>query len=145
MKTHAGWYGTEKRWYQLPSLSSTLGNVNECRATNSAYADCVPYQPTPITVTFPSYSRASPSTEGASKLHAAQPGAQNQRATGRIASASSSAKEPPPMSVAPRSNLPLSAVTAACVLALPISVERDDPEQAKRLAPKQIIAKGRDT
>ncbi len=48
----------------------------------------LPFQATPITVTPPINFRCALSTEGASKLHVTQPGAQNQRATGLIASCS---------------------------------------------------------
>ena len=48
----------------------------------------LPFQATPITVTPLVNLRCALSTEGASKLHVTQPGAQNHRATGLIASCS---------------------------------------------------------
>lgn len=49
----------------------------------------LPFQATPITVTPLENFRCALSTEGASKLHVTQPGAQNHRATGLIASCTS--------------------------------------------------------
>jgi hypothetical protein len=53
----------------------------------SRYESSVPFQATPTTRTFPLNFSLTSSTEGASRLHVPQPGAQNQKTTGLSASA----------------------------------------------------------
>lgn len=59
-----------------------------CRTTKSFIDSRLPFHATPITVTLLANLWCALSTEGASKLHVLQPGAQNHRATGRDASCS---------------------------------------------------------
>jgi len=56
------------------------------------YESLVPFQATPMMRTLPPNFLLTSSTEGASRLHVVQPGAQNQIATGLSASAAVSEK-----------------------------------------------------
>jgi hypothetical protein len=56
--------------------------VRPWRETKPSISSGVPFQPTPMTVTFPAHFLLTASTEGASPLQVPQYGAQNQNATG---------------------------------------------------------------
>ena len=56
--------------------------VRPWRETKPSISSGVPFQPIPMTVTFPAHFLLAASTEGASPLHVPQYGAQNQNATG---------------------------------------------------------------
>lgn len=76
-----------------------------CLTTKSFIDSALPFHATPITVTLSANFWCARSTEGASKLHVLQPGAQNQRATGRCASCSPNVKGEPSRSDAVKSIL----------------------------------------
>lgn len=67
----------------------------------------LPFQATPITVTPLVNLRCALSTEGASKLHVTQPGAQNHKATGLMASCSAKRIEEPSIREAVKSMVDL--------------------------------------
>lgn len=56
--------------------------VRPWRETKPSISSGVPFQPIPMTVTFPAHFLLTASTEGASPLQVPQYGAQNQNATG---------------------------------------------------------------
>jgi len=59
-----------------------LANVKPWRETKPSISSGVPFQPIPTIVTFAAHFLLASSTEGASRLHVPQYGAQNQNATG---------------------------------------------------------------
>ena len=70
-------------------------NVMPWRSMNACMLFSLPFQATPTTEILSAHLMLAASTEGASRLHVLQPGAQNQNATGFPANEDTSKVEPP--------------------------------------------------
>ena len=92
---NAGWNATSKRLKTMPGSSLICGNVSPCLSMKPWNESSSPVHATPTKLTeSPNFAAAS-STEGASRLHVLQVGAQNQNTVGLPANVLASSSPPP--------------------------------------------------